>query len=786
MLLRLTVRALWRSPWFTAACIGTVALSIALASTVFAVVDGVLFKPPPYPDPDRLVLVSRAIDDPVRREQLRQGTGRIGSPFSAEDLEAWRSAGGDVTVAAFVMNFGLGPVAGAGITQETTWAARIDSTFFDVLARRPLIGGFRDEHFRRPFEPGKLTAHPALISYGLWRRIQESRDELPLEMLRVGDGTLQVVGVLPPDFIFPAAFARTSPDVLLPLSPDPAQRGLQGIARLPAGVSIEAARERLRGAEVESLVLALGMRERPIFRMTFAAVLAVVLLASLNVAVLLAARGRDRAGELALLTALGASPARLLRVMLAEALAIAAAGAALGLLGARPMLSAAMAMLPPGYLLIKTPVVDLRVMAFAMGAATSTLLVFAAWPAIRTARSSAYAGLRLEYGATRSSRGWRRIALSTQSAIAIVVVVAGTLLVAGFTELWREDVGLDRRDTALVDVSARGIPDPARQSAVLDEAMRVAARVPGVNRLSALNGPFLRNAIAGSQFASPPGSDEVIAQDVPVAAGFFETAGIRLLSGRFPTDDEIEAGHPVAVVSDSLARASWPGREPLGQVLSGAEAALAVVGVAGDVRVVGLEERQRTAEIYLPMRLARPQSDRVLFLRAGRDADAVARRVAVAIMRELPDLIITRAESVDSALAGTVRARQFQSALFAAFAIAALILLGVGLFGTVAMNTASRAREIGVRIALGATGPAVQRMILAENLVPVLAGLLLGGTAAWWTTDLLASLIYGVGPHNPQLWAAAAVFVLATALMAAWLPAVRASRLDPQVVLRAP
>jgi ABC-type antimicrobial peptide transport system permease subunit len=147
--------------------------------------------------------------------------------------------------------------------------------------------------------------------------------------------------------------------------------------------------------------------------------------------------------------------------------------------------------------------------------------------------------------------------------------------------------------------------------------------------------------------------------------------------------------------------------------------------------------------------------------------------------------MVTRAESVDAALAVTVRARQFQSALFGAFAVATLVLLGVGTFGTIAMNTASRAREIGVRMALGATTSAVRRMVLAESLAPVLVGLSIGGTAAWWTTGLLASLIYGVGPHNPQLWAMAAAFVLGTAMVAAWLPALRASRVDPLVVLRA-
>jgi hypothetical protein len=419
-----------------------------------------------------------------------------------------------------------------------------------------------------------------------------------------------------------------------------------------------------------------------------------------------------------------------------------------------------------------------------MVSATATLMVFAACPAVRTARASACD--REQGSTTPSDRFWRRVALTGQSAIGILVVLTGTLLVASFTRLWQEDIGFDRRRTAVVDVTARGMQDPVRRPALLDDAVRIAEGVPGVERLSALNGPFLRNAIAGSSFAPPAGATDVIAQDVPVSSGFFETSGIRLVAGRFPTDEEIEGARPVAVVSDRLARAFWPGDDPLGQVLSGRDGVVVVVGVVADIRVVGLEERQTTAELYVPLRFAEPGRDRVLLLRTAGDGDGVARRVAAAIVRERPELMVTRAESVDTALSKTVRARQFQTLLFGGFAAATLVLLGVGMFGVVAMHTASRGREIGVRMALGATASVVRRLVLIESLLPVLAGLALGGAAAWWTTGLMASLIYGVGPYNPGLWATAAAFVLATAAVAAWLPAVRASRVDPQTVLHAP
>jgi len=472
-------------------------------------------------------------------------------------------------------------------------------------------------------------------------------------------------------------------------------------------------------------------------------------------------------------------------LLVAEATVIAAVGASIGVAAAKPMLDAVLVLLPAGYLLIKPPNIDARVLVFALGAATSTLLAFAAWPAFRAARNSVHAALRQASGATRTGARWRRVALVVQSAIGILVVLSGTLLLAGFATLWREDAGIDRSETAVVDVTARGIRDPAQRAAALDDAVRVASRVPGVIRVSGLGGAFLRNAIGGSAFETPPGALDVIAQDVPVSAGFFATAGIRLLAGRLPADEELDAGRPIAVVSDDLARAFWPGRESLGQLLSGPRGAVTVVGIVDDIRTVGLEERQRTVEIYVPMAIAAPQRDRALFLRAAGDPDGVSRDVAAAIRRALPDVMITRAESIDSALAGTVRTRQFQTLLFGAFACATLVLLGVGMFGAVAMNTAARSREIGVRMALGATASRVRRMVIGENLAPAMAGVLIGGVAAWWTTAFLATLIYGVGAHDPRLWALAASFVLATALGAAWLPAHRASRVEPQVVLKA-
>ena len=784
---QLTARMLRRAPWFSAACIGTVAISIGLASSVFAVVDGVLFKRLPYADPDELVLVSRVIEDPVRREQLRQGTGRAGSAFSRADLQKWRQAHPDLQISAFFLNFGIGPVAGTGVMQETTWAACVDPMFFTVLGAHPLIGGFQDEHYLQPYRSGNLRAHPAVISYRLWRRIQTSGDlALPDDLLRVGDGTLQVVGILPADFVFPSNFGRTSPDVLLPLALASEGRSLQGIARLPEGVTVPVAAERLRDAVLEPVDHALGLRERSAFRLAFTAVLIVVLLGSLNVAVLLASRGRDRARELAVRTALGASPARLLKLMLAEASAIGTVGAALGVLAAKPLLSVAIATMPASYLLIKPPTIDTRVLAFAVATALSTLLSFAAWPAVKAARTSAYGGLGSERGSTPADRTWRRAALAAQSAAGMLVVLAGTLLVAGFAALWHEDAGLERRHTAVVDVTARGVADPVRQRALLEDAQAIATRVSGVERVSALTGPFLRNAIAGSMFVPPPGSVEVVAQDVPIAAGLFETAGIRLVAGRFPATDEIISGRPVAAVSDTLARAFWPGRDPIGQVLtSRSGAGLVVVGVVKDIRIVGLEESRPTAEIYVPLRLASPRPDRVLILRAAGHADEIAARVAATIMRERPELFVTRAESIDRALAITVRGRQFQSTLFGTFAVATLVLLGVGMFGAIVMHVASRKREIGVRMALGATSSTVRRMILVENLGPVIVGIIIGCGGSWWTTGLLDRLVYGVGSHDVMSWSLAALFVIGTALIAAWLPASSASRVDPQVVLRA-
>jgi predicted permease len=782
MPVRLALRMLRRSPWFAATSIGNVTVAIALAATVFAVVDGVLFKPLPYDQPDRLMLLFRAVNDPTRLAQLQRGTGRGGQSFSAADLQAWRANDAGVSVTAFVANFGVGPVVGEAIAADTTWAARVDRRFFDVLGVRPLLGGFREDHYLRPFEYGKLSAHPAIISYRLWQRLGGVRSGVPGRLLAVGDGTLDVVGVLPPDFVFPMAFARTAPDVLLPLRVE-AEKGLMGVARLPPGVSVEQARARLRDAVVEPIAESLGARERPVFQTTLLAVGGVVLLAAVNVAVLLGARRRDRAGELAIRTALGASVSQLLQLMLAEAAVIAVAGAALGVIAAAPLLEFVTTLLPNGYLLMKPPVIDMRVMAFAALCAMSTVLGLAAWPVVKAAKDDPCATVK-QTGGRRVRTLARRASLAAQSAIGMLVVLAGTLLLAGFAMIWTEDPGIQRTQTALVDVSVRAVTDAGRQKVLLDEAVQIAAHVPGVVEASAVGGAFLRNAITGSDFVAPAGARDVIVMDVPVVPRFFDTAGIRLVAGRFPTDQEIERAHPVAIVSQDVARAFWPGREALGQVLTSPRGAVSIIGIAADVRVVGLEERQPTAEIYVPMGFADRQRDRVLFLKTSDDPGSVARRVAAAIRQAAPQVAITRAESVDAALAGTVRPRLLHGVLFGTFAGATLVLLGVGMFGAIAMSTAARSREIGVRMALGATPRRVYRMVIGENMKPVALGLAAGAVASWWTTTLLASLMYGIGPHEPALWALASAFVLGTALVATWVPARRASRTDPYVALK--
>jgi putative ABC transport system permease protein len=792
---RLAFRALRRSPWFFVTVVGTIALSISLAATVFAVVDGVLFKPLPYSAPERLFHV-----------QGSAGAGQGTASLAPADVRYLDQADPRVRVT----GYGVGAALTHASRPDVAIASGvIDERFFDVLGQHPLVGGFRAEHYSEPAPVGR--PRPAIVSYGFWQQWLGGDAKAIGRTVDMAGARLTIVGVLPRDFVFPTAFGRVRPDVLVPrtssapASRDRWSRSLNAVARLDEAIDVEEARVRLGAAlaarvdeytprrmrpgpyvavSMRPLEVYLGANERPLFRLAFAGAALLVILGAVNVAGLFAARGRDRERELTIRVALGAGRVQLGKLMMCEALVVALAGSIIGLLIARPSLTVALALLPEQLLLLKSPRIDWRVVVFAIGTAIVVVTAFALVPAVAAVRHALAQRMSGGGMSTPRSRSWGRSALlAAESAIGICLVVAGSLTLASFIALRGEDVGFNREGLAVLEVRTPNAATPAEIQATHARVFERLRAAPGVAALATVGVPLLENMFGGSQFAIPDGANRFFVNDIPVAGAFFDAAGLRVLDGRILTDMEIEAGRPFVVVSDAVAREYWPRGRAVGQTLVSKERSVTVVGVVEEARF-GAQDEVRMGEIYLPASLARSTAT-VYLVRTAGDPDAVVRGAALAVQGDVPGVLVRRAESFDGALWKSVRDHRFRTMLFGTSAASSLLLVAVGIAGLVATAVARRVREMEIRRALGAERGQLVNMVVLDHLRPALAGVGLGLLASWWTTRLLSAYLYEIDAHEPAVWAAAAFGLLVVAAVAAWIPARRASRVEAIAVLKA-
>lgn len=294
---------------------------------------------------------------------------------------------------------------------------------------------------------------------------------------------------------------------------------------------------------------------------------------------------------------------------------------------------------------------------------------------------------------------------------------------------------------------------------------------------------MLDRMYGGSQFKMPEGAERAFANDIPVSPAFFDVMRLEVIAGRVLSEEEIEAGRPLAVVSEAIAKAYWPGSSALGQTLTGTTHTVTIVGVVSEARI-GSQDEDRQGEIYIPLRLSR-SSWRVHLLRTSADPDVVVREAALAVNRDVRGVLVRRAESLDGALLKSVRLHRFRMFLFTTCALAGLLLVAVGIGGLVATNVARRVREIGIRSALGATRGRLVRMVIIDHLRPAALGAAAGLLASWWAARLLSTFLYEIDEHEPLVWAAAALTLLGVTVLAAWIPARRASTVDAMRVLKA-
>ena len=790
------VRTLRRSPWNSATVIAVISLSMTLATTTFAIVDGVLFKPLPYRDADELFAGSGGYaKSPLATPAL-----------SPEEIQAWRTAAPEAQVASFGTRSTLGRLG--DLTELQT--VGVSSELLDVLGIRLAIGGFTEDDFRP-----STDARPALISQGLWQRAFGGRpDILGATLPLAGGRPLRVAGVLPSAFVFPSDDPQ--PDALVPLPsqmppPRPGRHGpsiLGAVVRVPRAASLVEVRAKLDAAmrqvadaigpvrtaggpknraSLRPLEPELTGRSQSALAIVATASATLVLLACLSLAGLGIARVETRTREVALRRAIGASAWIIARMQTVEAFILALIGTSLGVALTAPALATALRLLPDELTLLKTPAIDARVLLFAAGAVFVTSILIALWPATVAARTGIAPVMARAGRSTVRTRGWgRRILIASEIALALVLTVGGTLVVASLALVWNEDHGYSLSDSVVVELASSAVErhQARTELATIEEVVR---GVGGIRATTSFDGPILQRTWSmDTSWKRPPGAgaDCLSSVKIGVRGSFFDTLGLRPTYGRVITGPEADQGQPVVVLSETAARSCWEAGDALGQTVTMNNLAFTVVGVVPDVRLVSLDERAM-GQLYAPDLTLPERVRKVLLARTDRPLRPTIDEIIRALRSSGHIGQVSRVVTLQDALAGSIRARRLNAWLFGVFAAAALAIVTIGILGLIAMVTSRRSREIGIRYALGGTRKRVVGLVLREQVLPVGLGLAVGALTAAWAGQFIAAYLYRFQPSDPRLWVIAVVTVIVAAAAGTLIPAWRASRVDPVEALRA-
>ncbi len=792
--LRFALRLLWKKPAFSAVAIVALAVGIGSATAVFSVLDGLLLRPLPYPDAERLVVLGettwkdRAALDAVAPANFLDWKAQT-RVFS--HLAAYRTWHANLTT---------------GDRPERVRTATVSGDFFGLVGSKPLLGrviGQQDE------QPGR--ADVAVISYRLWQdRFGGERQALG-RTLELDGRPHTIVGVMPRGF----SFSEEGVDAWLPSPWDVPPHPVTGVdprtlrdvhyldvfGRLESGVTfsramadLDAVARRIEAANpATNRDHAIGMiplREsvaghvRPTVLLLAAAVALVLLIACANVANLLLARASERTAEMSLRMALGATRARLAQQVVVESVLLSAIGGGLGVLVASWGSSGLLALAPASLPDFVDASIDGRVLAFALIVSVATGMLFGLLPALQVSGLSLGGSLKEGGRETLLAPGPARMRaglVGVEMALSLVLLVGAGLLARSFARLMDVQPGFDPRGVLVFSV-APSTPDVTRGT-------RFFAQV--IDRIQAM--PGVRSAGAISRLPLVPGNSSrsvgIIGEqrddeaDYRVVGGdYFRSMGIPLRSGRTFTASDDEHRARVVIVNEALARRLFPGRDAVGRALDFGGPTL-IVGVVGGVRHEGLDVSPRP-EFYVPIAQAWWPTMYVTVRSATSDPAALLPAVQHAVWSVDKDVPLGDVRTMDQVVGRSVARRQFAMVLLALFAATALLLAAIGLYADVAYSVARRTREFGVRMALGARPAAVLRMVLGESLRVTIGGTVVGLVAAFGLVRLLSGLLFSVSTWDPLVFGAVPLILAAVAQLACYLPARRATKIDPIAALR--
>jgi predicted permease len=792
------MRTLRRDVGFTTFAVSIIALGIGASATVFSVASALLLRPLPFRDPGRLVWIQNGRDPGLSSQTFQV------NPYLSFAKENRSFA----EVAGYMAFYGVGDmklsVANDAIRLS---AVPVTQNFFSMLGVRPVLG--RNFTVEESVWNGPKTV---MLSHALWQRRFSMDPNILGKVVSLNGVSTTVVGVLPASFDFGSVFApgaRIDLFTPFPLAPETNRWGntLSLIGRLKPGVTVASADAELkllsprvtsenpnansfRGNASSLREHVSGRTQLGITVLAFA-VGVVMLIVCANLSNLLLARATTRQKEMAIRAALGAGRRRLLRQMLTESMMLSVCGAIVGLVLAAVATRAIASMDAVSLPLLGSVGLDPSAVAFTVMLALSAGLAFGMAPALQSSETRVHDALKASgRSATDGKRGqWlRRSLVVSEIALACVLLVGSGLLIRSFLKVLDVDLGF-RPESVIalrVDPDENAIKSDQEVVSYVDNVLRAVRELPGVSSATIADGLPLG---VNRSWGVARGGDEYVkgrfqAGFIRVATdGFVDVMGMRLIKGRDFAPGDLQSGEALVVINEGAEKTFWPGQSSLGKILRVGGKDRRIVGVVADVKNLSLETSVGN-EVYLPLRECLCASNLTLIVRTKLDAAAFGRTLRTALASLVPNLATNEVQTLQSAVDKAVSPRRFFTALLGAFSMFALCLALLGIYGVISYTVTHRTQEIGVRIALGASATQVQGRIIRETLELAAAGLVIGTLGAWIAARALSGFLFGVTAADPSTYAAMIAVLTVVAIASGYIPARRASRIDPVVALR--
>ena len=820
--IRYAARMLRKSPGFTAIAVLTIALGIGATTAIFSLVDATLLHPLPYPHPEEL----------VRIEDDLPGAGAADAGISIPEFKDLQRSG----IFQYVVLEIFGSANLTGVSQPSRMQYEgVSPAYFAMLGVKPELG--------QTFDPQDQTPGFTLdvvISDGLWKRAFGSDPHIVGRSLRGDNDLYRVIGVMPPGFRDPGRTVgerNTEQWAALGFSDDPA-RGpnrslrlpLETVGRLKPGLTVAAAQSQLDAlvgslqeqfpddypADSKWTVRLVPLKEnvvgnvRQSLILLLGAVALVLLIGCVNVANLLLARASARSREMAVRQALGAARKRLVRQLLTESLLLSLLGGLAGLVILFCMKGFLLRLIPESLPRLNDLSINWTAMLIALAASIAAGVIFGLAPARRAGRLNLASTLKVEGRGSKGSREQtrtRRVLVVTEFALSLVLMVAAGLLLRSFWELYKAPLGFNPQHVISVQLWLPSPNDPktdiygtaAQEAVFARELLRRSRLLPGVQEAALGAEPSIPLHHDGNRSALIVEGRQTQSKQTPlversqVTPEYFHLLEIPVLRGRLFNDGDDENAPQVAVINRAMAETYWRGEDPLGKRLKlGAGRAgvgqnaiknwITIVGVIADARTESLANAS-VPQIYLSLYQETPK-ELAIFLRGDLNASAIPEEVRAMVQSVDPELPVYGAQTLNDAVAASLEQRRFSMDIVAAFAVTALLLAALGIYGVISYIVSERTHEIGIRLALGAQRHRILQMILSQGLGLAIAGAATGLVGAVIVAHLMAGVLYGVRPTDPVTFVSVALLLIAVALLACYIPARRAIRVDPLVALR--